>query len=167
MTADRQSPFPGHVQALGLAVCVLVVSAAAGLGGWATAASVGDWYQQLARPAWTPPDWVFGPVWTALYLMMAGAVWLVWRQRGLTAARWLLGLFMAQLALNVVWSVIFFGLRRPELAAVEIVVLWVAILATTITFWRRSLAAGWLLVPYLAWVTFAAGLNFSIARLNG
>ncbi len=147
--------------------CVLVVSVAAGLGNWATTLSVSSWYQQLARPAWTPPDWVFAPVWTALYMMMATAAWLVWRQHGLSAARWPLALFLVQLALNVLWSVIFFGLRRPELAAIEIVVLWAAILATLIAFWRRSRVAGWLLVPYLAWVAFAAGLNFEIARLNG
>jgi benzodiazapine receptor len=166
MTNSRQDSFDTRTQAIGLVAWVLVTFAAAGLGNWATMTSVGNWYQQLARPAWTPPDWVFGPVWTVLYLMMATAAWLVWRQGGLLAARWPLGLFLAQLALNTLWSALFFGLRRPDLAAVEIVVLWVAILATVVAFWRRSTAAGWLLVPYLAWVTYAAGLNFEIARMN-
>jgi benzodiazapine receptor len=166
MTIARPSPFNARTQAMGLVASVLVTFAAAGLGNWATMTSVGQWYQDLAKPAWTPPDWVFGPVWTAIYLMMAVAVWLVWRKQGLSAARWPLGLFLTQLVLNTLWSVVFFGLRRPDLAAAEIVVLWVAIQAMVLAFWRRSAAAGWLLVPYLAWVTFAAGLNFQIARMN-
>jgi benzodiazapine receptor len=167
MTTGRPSSFDARSQALGLVAWVLVAFAAAAIGNWATVTSVGGWYQQLAKPAWTPPDWVFAPVWTLLYLAMAAAAWMVWRQQGLSAARWPLGLFLLQLALNVLWSVLFFGLRRPELAAVEIVALWLAILATLVAFGRRSPLAGWLMVPYLAWVTFAAGLNFEIARLNG
>ena len=151
---------------LGLAAWLLLTFAAAALGNIATGTSVGDWYHQIARPDWTPPDWIFGPVWTALYLMMAIAAWLVWRPAGFAAARWPLVLFLVQLALNTLWSVLFFGLQRPDLAAVEIVLLWVAILATLIAFWKRSTVAGWLLVPYWAWVTFAALLNFEIARLN-
>jgi benzodiazapine receptor len=154
-------------QWLGLVAWLTVTFVAAGLGNWATMSSVGDWYRQLARPAWTPPDWVFAPVWTALYLMMAVAAWLVWRQAGFAAAKWPLALYLIQLALNTLWSVLFFGLQNPAWAAVEIVVLWLAILATLDAFWRRSVAAGLLLVPYAAWVAFAAALCFEFARLNG
>lgn len=164
-SAERLSTM--GVQIVGLVVSLLVTFAAAALGGMATSTNVGEWYRQIARPSWTPPDWIFGPVWTTLYAMMAIAAWLVWRQRGLAAARGPLTLFLIQLVLNTAWSALFFGLRRPDLAAVEIVVLWLAILATLIAFWRRSALAGWLLVPYLAWVTFAAALNFEFARLNG
>ena len=153
-------------RSLGLAGWLLLTFAAAAIGNLATATNVGAWYHQIARPTWTPPDWIFGPVWTALYLMMAIAAWLVWRPAGFAAARWPLGLFLVQLVLNSLWSVLFFGLQRPDLAAAEIVLLWLAIFATLIAFWKRSNAAGWLLGPYLAWVTFAALLNFEIARLN-
>jgi benzodiazapine receptor len=153
-------------QSLGLAGWLLITFAAAALGSFATTTSVGIWYHQISRPTWTPPDWIFGPVWIVLYLMMATSAWLVWRSAAFNTVRLPLGLFLVQLALNAFWSVLFFGLKRPDLAAAEIVLLWLAILATLITFWNRSTAAGWLLVPYLAWVTFAALLNFAIARLN-
>jgi translocator protein len=167
MSSAQSNSLNRGTQALGLAVWLLVTFAAAGLGSWATAASLRDWYQQLARPAWTPPDWIFGPVWTALYVMMAVAAWLVWRQAGWSVARRPLGLYLVQLSLNALWSMLFFGLRSPALAAVEIVVLWLAILATLSSFWRRSTAAGLLLVPYAVWVAFAALLNFEFVRLNG
>jgi tryptophan-rich sensory protein len=120
----------------------------------------------LLKPAWNPPAWVFGPVWTVLYLMMAVAAWLVWRRRGFAGAPWALGLFVLQLALNTLWSAIFFGLRRPGVAAIEILLLWLAILATLIAFAPVSRLAAILLAPYLAWVTFAAVLNFTIWRMN-
>ena len=164
---DSPTTKPGRsVQAAGLAGWLLVTFAAAALGNWATMSSVGDWYQTLERPHLTPPDWVFGPVWTLLYLMMAVAAWLVWRQGGWSGARVPLLLFIVQLALNTVWSVLFFGLQSPKLALGEIVVLWLMIAATTWAFWKRSCTAGWLLVPYLAWVAFAAVLNLEFARLN-
>jgi benzodiazapine receptor len=153
-------------QSLGLAAWLLITFTAAAIGNVATATNVGAWYHELARPTWTPSDWLFGPVWTILYFMMAIAAWLVWRPAGFGAARLPLVLFVAQLALNSLWSVLFFGLKRPDLAAAEIVLLWIGILATIIAFWRGSTAAGWLLIPYLAWVTFAALLNFEIARTN-
>jgi translocator protein len=155
-----------RTQAIGLVVWLLVVFAATWLGSLATSTSVGDWYQQIARPAWTPPDWVFGPVWTTLFLMMAVAAWLVWRKSGFAAARWPLVLFLVQLALNTLWSFLFFALQNPGLAAIEIVILWLAIAATAIAFWQHSLAAALLLLPYLAWVTYATALNVAIARLN-
>jgi tryptophan-rich sensory protein len=140
--------------------------AAAGVGGWLTARSVGDWYQQLARPSWTPPDWVFGPVWSLLYLLMAVAAWLVWRSGSLEKVRWPLILFAVQLALNVAWSAIFFGLRSPGWALAEILLLWGSIGATIIAFWGRSTGAALLMIPYWLWTTFAALLNFAIWSRN-
>ena len=140
--------------------------AAAGLGAAATTTSVGGWYQTLAKPSWNPPDWLFGPVWSVLYLMMSIAAWLVWRRGGWSASRPALTWFGIQLALNVLWSVVFFAMRQPGLAVVEIIVLWLAIVATVVAFRRASLAATVLMLPYLAWSTFAAVLNFTIWRLN-
>jgi len=124
------------------------------------------YYASLAKPAWAPPAWIFGPVWTLLYLMMAAAAWLVWRRGGWRAQRGPLGLYLLQLALNALWTPIFFGLRNPGLALIEIVLLGVAIVLTGRAFHPVSRAASWLLVPYLVWVVFAAALNFSIWRLN-
>lgn len=148
-------------------VAMLVVCfGASGLGAEMTFSSLGDWYPTLAKPAWTPPDGVFGPVWTLLYFLMALAAWIVWRRGGWSAERLPLGIFALQLGLNVGWSACFFGLRNPGLAAAEIVLLWLAILTTVITFWRRAPLAGGLMLPYLGWTTFAAALNFAIWRLN-
>lgn len=125
----------------------------------------GAWYDGLAKPSFNPPSWVFGPVWTTLYILMGVAAWLVWdRQRA--TARGVLMLFVAQLIANAVWSWLFFGQQNPGLALMDIVVLWLLILATTIGFWRLRPVAGALLLPYLAWVTFATALNFEIWRLN-
>ena len=151
---------------LGLLASLLICFAAAGLGGLATAPQIPTWYAQLAKPTWTPPDGVFGPVWTLLYAMMAVAAWLVWRPGGFAAAKLPLVLFGIQLGLNTLWSLLFFGLQRPGWAAIEIVLLWVAILATTSAFWARSRAAGGLMIPYLLWVTFAVVLNFVIWQMN-
>lgn len=126
----------------------------------------GEWYGQLRRPAWTPPGYLFGPVWSFLYLTMGVAAWLVWKRGGYRAAPVALTLFLIQLAFNGLWSWLFFGLQRPGLAFVDIALLWSAIVATTLAFWRQSALAGILLIPYLLWVAFAAALNFSIWRLN-
>ena len=126
----------------------------------------GDWYAQIKKPAWNPPGWIFGPVWTALYVMMAASAWLVWRRGGFPMRRGPLGLFLVQLALNAAWSPLFFGLKDPALAYAEIVLLWLAILGTLVVFWRVDRFAGALLAPYLAWVGFAAVLNFTLWRLN-
>ena len=125
-----------------------------------------EYYARLEKPGWAPPPWLFGPVWTALYALIGVAAWLVHR-RGGPGTKPALGLWGAQLALNAAWTPIFFGLRAPGAALVEIAVLWVAIVATLIAFLARRTAAGALLLPYLAWVTFAAGLNFEIWRRNG
>jgi len=126
----------------------------------------GEWYATLKKPSWNPPDWIFGPVWSALYTMMAVAAWLVWQRGGFVAQRRPLTLFLVQLALNAVWTPLFFGLHRPGLAFAEIVILWLAIAATLAAFRPVSRPAAWLLVPYLAWVSFAAVLNFTLWRLN-
>jgi tryptophan-rich sensory protein len=126
----------------------------------------GEWYASLRKPAWNPPGWIFGPVWTALYTMMAVAAWLVWRQGGWSKQRQPLLIFLAQLALNALWTPLFFGLHRPGLAFAEIVLLWLAIAATIAVFRPASRVAAWLLAPYLAWVSFAAALNFALWRLN-
>jgi translocator protein len=148
---------------MGLAGWLLLCYAAAAVGGFF---QPGAWYDALAKPPWNPPDWIFGPVWTVLYGMMAVAAWLVWRRHGMPGRRAALGAFVVQLVLNVLWSALFFGLERPGLALVEIVVLWFAILVTLLLFWRVRPAAGALLVPYLLWVSFALALNFELWRLN-
>jgi tryptophan-rich sensory protein len=151
---------------LALVGFVAVCFAAAGMGSLATQPNLG-WYAELNKPAWTPPAWLFGPVWTALYAAMGVAAWLVWRAAGgLRRAALPLGVFGLQLALNVVWSLIFFGMRLPGWAAVEIALLWVAIALTMAAFWPWSRWAVGLLAPYLAWVSFAAILNWSIWKLN-
>ena len=126
----------------------------------------GEWYATLKKPSWNPPGWIFGPVWSALYTMMAVAAWLVWKRGGFAAQRRPLTLFLVQLALNAVWTPLFFGLHRPGLAFAEIVMLWLAIAATLAAFRPVSRPAAWLFVPYLAWVSFAAVLNFTLWRLN-
>ena len=126
----------------------------------------GEWYASLKKPSWNPPGWIFGPVWTALYTMMAVAAWLVWRQGGWGKRRKALLIFLAQLALNAVWTPLFFGLHQPGVAFAEIVLLWLAIAATIAAFRSVSRVAAWLLAPYLAWVNFATVLNFALWRLN-
>jgi benzodiazapine receptor len=153
-------------QWLALIILLAVCFAAAATGGAATYPSVEGWYAALAKPSWTPPDWVFGPVWTALYTCMAVAAWLVWRKRGLVGAKGELALFGVQLAFNVAWSWLFFRLQSPGLAFVDIMLLLAAIAATVFAFRRVSITAGLLLVPYLGWVTFAGVLNFAIWRMN-
>jgi tryptophan-rich sensory protein len=151
---------------IGLAVFLVVCLGAGGLGAIATTPEIEGWYRTIAKPEWNPPDWIFGPVWTTLFILMAIAAWLVWKPAGFKAAATPLSLFAWQLLLNIAWSWIFFNLHQLGWAFVEIVVLWVTIVATTVAFFRFSTSAGWLLVPYLAWVSFAAVLNFTIWRMN-
>lgn len=145
-----------------LAVCMGVGSAGAVF----TSRSVDIWYPKLVKPSWNPPAWVFGPVWTALYVTMALAAWVVWRRRGFRTGAAAFGWFALQLALNALWSPLFFGLRNPRAALVDVVLLWAAIGATLSAFWKISRLAGILLVPYWLWVSFAGALNFTIWRLN-
>jgi benzodiazapine receptor len=156
---------PG-IRWIGLVVFVAMCLGVGGLGAMATTPEIQGWYKTLAKPSWNPPDSVFGPVWTTLFVLMGVAAWLVWQQGGFKAAAKPLSLFAVQLALNVAWSWIFFGLHQPGWAFVEIVVLWLAIVTTPVAFFRCAKVAGWLLVPYLAWVSFASVLNFTIWRMN-
>jgi translocator protein len=152
---------------IGLCIFLAVCFAAAGIGGAVTSPKINNWYMTLVKPSWNPPNWIFGPVWSALYFCMAIAAWLVWRPRGFSQSALPLSLFGVQLILNVLWSCLFFGLQRPGLAFFELLLLWTAIAATIVTFWRRSTIAGILLLPYWAWVGFAGVLNFAFWRLNG
>jgi len=151
---------------IGLVVFIVVCIGAGGLGSIATTPEIEGWYKTIAKPSWNPPGWIFGPVWTTLYIMMAIAVWLVWKHAGFKAAKLPLVLFGVQLLLNIAWSWIFFGMHQPGWAFAEIIVLWLAITATTILFFKKSKIAGGLMVPYLAWVSFASVLNFTIWRMN-
>jgi tryptophan-rich sensory protein len=126
----------------------------------------GDWYENLAKPPWNPPNWLFPPAWTLLYIMIAVAGWLVWRRAGFAGAGLALAVYGVQLLLNAGWSALFFGLRRPDLAMAEVVLLWLSILATILLFAPIHATAAWLMVPYLAWVTFAAVLNYAIWQRN-
>lgn len=126
----------------------------------------GDWYEGLAKPAWRPPNWLFGPVWAVLYCMIAISGWLVWREVGLAAAVLPLILYGVQLVLNGLWSFVFFGLRRLDLALIEMMLLWLSIAASIVAFYPIHAGAAWLLVPYLVWVSFAMVLNFAMWRLN-
>ena len=128
--------------------------------------SPGEWYRGLQRPDLAPPNWVFGPVWTTLYLMMAVSGWLMWISSTGKARKICMTVFVLQLVLNAAWSALFFGLHRPDLAFFEIIVLWLAIVATIALFRRQSNVAAWLLLPYLAWVSFAAFLNYGFWTLN-
>jgi tryptophan-rich sensory protein len=150
-----------------LVVCVGAVLLASSIGSFATVRAIPRWYAGLAKPSFNPPEWLFGPAWTVLYLMMAVAAWLVWKQGlGVPGVKLALIVFLAQLVLNSLWSILFFGLRSPLAGLVEIIVLWLAILATIFLFFRVSVPAGLLLLPYIAWVSFAAILNAAILRLN-
>ncbi len=146
----------------------ILISQAAGLiGSLFTTPAIPGWYASLEKPEFSPPNWVFGPVWTTLYLLMGTAAFLVWhRGSPASAVRRALSVFWVQLALNAAWSILFFGLRSPLLGLVGIAALWLAIVVTIARFAPLSRLAAWLLAPYLAWVSFAALLNFEIYRLN-
>lgn len=132
--------------------------------GFTSAEAIDGWYNTIAKPWWTPPNAVFGPAWTLLYIMMAVAAWLVWLSKDRVKPA--LILFFVQLALNLLWSLLFFTARSPGLALIEAVFLWSAVLATMVAFFNRSRPAGWLFVPYLAWVSFATALNAAIWWMN-
>jgi benzodiazapine receptor len=148
---------------LALAGFVVLCLAVGGLGGWATAQSVAEWYPTLAKPSWTPPPWLFAPVWTVLYILMGVAAWLVWKAGNAKGAMLLFG---AQLLLNLAWSFLFFGARSPGLALIDIAALWLAIAAMIFAYAFRSRLAAYLTVPYLAWVSFAMALNAAVFMLN-
>jgi translocator protein len=144
----------------GLVALCLAVGAT---GGAVTAPSVIEWYPTLIKPSWNPPSWLFAPVWTILFIMMAFAAWLVWKAGNSRAAMILWG---GQLALNLAWSFLFFGARSPMLGLIEIAFLWLSIAATIFLFAQKSRVAAYLMVPYLCWVSFATALNAAIVMLN-
>jgi len=146
----------------GWLLLAFLAAAAGGLG----SANAPEFYSQLTLPRWAPPAWLFGPVWSVLYLMMGIASWLVWRAGGWRAASVALTLYSIQLVVNALWSWLFFAWQLGALAFVDIVVLWLLLAATLVTFWRVSRLAGVLLVPYLGWVSFATALAWSAWRMN-
>ncbi len=148
-----------------LGAWLLVTFVAAALGAWASRDAPG-FYAALVKPDWAPPAGVFGPVWTVLYLMMAIAAWLVWKVRGFSTAPRTLTLYLVQLAANALWSWLFFGWHLGAAAFYEVLVLWLLVLATVVTFWRARRLAGALLLPYLAWVSFASALTFAVWQRN-
>ena len=150
----------------GLIIWIAICFAAAGIGALMTTPALSDWYVTLNKPAWTPPNGVFGPVWTLLYASMGLAAWMVWLQRTSRNVTPALSIFAIQLSLNIAWSGLFFGLHSPGAGLLAIVALWCAIAATILSFRRAVALAGWILVPYLAWVSFAMALNFEIWRMN-
>ena len=141
--------------------------AAGAIGSLATFANVRTWYPLLHKPSWNPPSWVFGPVWTVLYVLMAVAIWRAWRASSSDAVRSRLVIgYFGQLALNAGWSIIFFGLKQPAWAFIDIIALWALLVALQIDIRRADRLAGWLWLPYLLWVSFATALNFAIVWLN-
>ena len=165
---NRQAPVGSTRSTLALIGFLAACFAVAGLESVITTSQtiLGGWYETLEMPFFNPPSWLFGPVWTILYFLMAVSGWLVWRRSGFTGARVAMLLFFGQLTLNFLWTALFFGLQAPGLALIEILVLWSAILLTALAFRPLSWLAAVLLLPYLAWVTFAAVLNSAIWWLN-
>jgi len=151
---------------LWLAFWIFACFAVAGVSGASTAREVTGWYRTLVRPGFAPPNWVFGPVWSLLYLLMAIAAWRVTVVPTSPLRNWAIALFVAQLALNYAWSWLFFSLHQIGLALAEVVLLWLAILVCTVVFRRISPLAAGLMTPYLAWVTFASFLNGGFWWLN-
>ena len=152
-------------QILGL-VDWLVVSFAASAVGAVASIQAKSFYSQLTQPTWAPPAGIFGPVWTVLYALMGIAAWLVWRSGGFRPNRKALTLFLLQLAFNSLWSWLFFAWHRGAWALADVLVLWILIVATLVSFWRLRPLAGALLIPYLLWVSFASALNYSVWQLN-
>jgi tryptophan-rich sensory protein len=152
---------------LRLLACIVICEGAGLIGAIFTTPAIPNWYASLKKPSFQPPNWLFGPAWTLLYLLMGIALFLVWRQ-GLPFAqvRVAVYVFAIQLVLNILWSVLFFGAKAPLAGLVDIAVLWVAILLTIIYFWSISPPAGILLLPYILWVSFATVLNAAVVMLN-
>jgi len=161
---DRE---PRQASWIGVVAIVVAVIAVAVIGGTVMNSTVREWYHTIPKPAWTPPDWVFGPVWMILYTMMATAASIVWLERKTEDICCPIGAFSIQLVLNLAWSLLFFGLRSPLLGFIDICVLWIAAGVAMTQFFLVSRTAGWLMVPYWLWITFAGALNGSIVLLGG
>jgi tryptophan-rich sensory protein len=154
---------PRKFHPLRLLFSITLCESAGVIGALATSASIPTWYAGLQKPLFNPPNWVFGPVWTALYFIMGWAFYRVW-QKGFSARA--LAVFSLQLVMNLMWSIVFFGLHQPGLGLMELVLLWGLILWSILEFRRIDAVAGWLLAPYLAWVSFAGVLNYFVWQLN-
>jgi translocator protein len=155
---------PDEIKKLAIS-CAAVLGA--GLAGSVFVTSSSGWYEALKKPVFTPPAWVFGPVWTVLYLLMGIALFLVWRKGFSNAAgKTALAAFILQMVFNIIWTPIFFGFKQPLIAIGDIVMLWLAVITTILSFWKVSRLAGILLLPYIIWVSFAAILNAGIYLLN-
>jgi len=148
-----------------LLISIVICQAAGLIGSIFTIPAISSWYKSLQKPFFNPPNWIFSPVWIFLFLLMGISLYLVWN-RGARENQKAIIIFGVQLVLNILWSIIFFGLKSPGLAFLEIIILWLAILLTIISFYKISKTAGLLLVPYILWVSFALILNFSIWQLN-
>lgn len=159
------SPMTLPTQVLGLVGWFAISFGAAALGGLASA-NAGAFYRELIRPEWAPPAWLFAPIWSLLYFLMGIAAWLVWRKRGFRKSSTALSVFLIQLMANALWPWLFFVWRLGALAFVEILILFALILCTVVAFWQVRRAAGALLIPYLAWVTFASALTYSVWKAN-
>jgi benzodiazapine receptor len=157
---------PSRREVLGLVAAVVGTEAVGGASAFASGSDIRSYFDALRKPPLTPPPAAFGPAWTTLYLLMGVAAWLVWRQGLDEQSAIALGVFVTQLLLNALWSIVFFGRHRIGWALLEIALLWMTILLTIVTFWRVRPLAGALLLPYLAWVSFAAYLNAGFWRLN-
>lgn len=155
---------PVRLQVVGLIGWLLLCLGVGAVGGIASA-SAAEFYAELTRPSWSPPAWLFGPVWSFLYVLMAVAAWLIWRtvSKGTTLALWL---FVVQLALNALWSWLFFAWRLGGWSFADIVLLWILIVCTIVSFWRICRIAALLLFPYIIWVTFASALNWTLWQTN-
>ena len=155
------------IELIKLIVCIVICQLAGFIGSIFTRDSVGTWYKMLNKPSFNPPNWLFGPVWITLYVLMGLSAYLIWR-KGLSIknVQYSLGIFLVQLVLNSLWSVVFFGSRSIGGGLIIIVLLWFLILITTLSFYKVSAISAYLLIPYLLWVTYASILNFSIWQLN-
>lgn len=149
-----------------LLLSILTAQAAGAIGSYFTFPNIGSWYSLLHKPTFSPPNWLFGPVWILLYTLMGIAAWLIWNQHKKKNTATAISLYGFQLALNVLWSIVFFGWHNITGGLVVIVLLWLMIIATLIEFWKLSRPAAYLLIPYLAWVSFASVLNFVLWQLN-
>ena len=163
---DGQRQLSMGWQVGGLLGWLVVCFGASAIGSAVTISEIEGWYAGLEKPCFNPPNWIFGPVWSVLFFLMAVAAWLVWRRFGFAGAKAALVVFLVELSANVIWSVLFFGMHSPPMAFFGICLLWVLIATTIVMFWVKSRLAGGLLVPYLTWVSFASVLNFWIWQLN-
>ncbi|MFA6460641.1 MAG: TspO/MBR family protein [Candidatus Woesearchaeota archaeon] len=147
-------------------ICVLIPLAIGWISSAFTRSSVSTWYTEINKASFNPPGWVFGPAWTILYVLMGISLYLVWTTSGSSLWKWGIGIFIVQLILNFLWSIFFFGMHAPILAFMDIILLWIAILANIILFWQINPTAAYLLIPYILWVSFASVLNLFIVLLN-